>query len=159
MKFRDLDFEVKNLLDMEGPAMKLVESVDESGDRANEQLYIAAMGNNYTYVYAKVNETALMMYCQGRITTKELFMLREDDLFYVQKGDDITEHNCNEQFVKKVLSNIVYADFNYYAILERHRLLNPIKDVMHTIRNCYFNGFVSVDSEIHNKQNLNTELL
>jgi hypothetical protein len=156
MKFRDLDFEVKNLLDMEGPAMKLVESVDENGDEENEQLHIAAMGNNYTYVYAKINETALMMYCQGRITTKELFMLREDDLFYVLKGDVITEHNCNEKFVEKVLNKIVYADYTYFTIPERDRLLNPIQEVMQTIRNCYFNRFVSVDSEIHN---INTELL
>ena len=84
MKFIKSDVDI-DLIHSEGSILSLVESEDEVEPK-NERLYLKGLCNQgRAYIYCKVNHFALKLFFQGRLTVKELFLLRSDEPYIIEE--------------------------------------------------------------------------
>ncbi len=140
--------EFKDLINSEGTILSIVESVDDF-DALNERLYLkAACLNGQGTLYAKVNNTALELFFQGRLTVKELFLLRVDELFIIEYNGSQEEVLLDEEFESKVIETISCQDDIYYTLPEGMRLEDPFKEVLKLVNFYYINGLGAHSSAI-----------
>jgi hypothetical protein len=147
MKFQDVPG-VEDLINSEGPILKLVESVDYQ-EMENERLYLrgTCLEGKY-YIYTKVNDFVLELFFQGRISVKELFLLRKDEGFIMEKRDGKQELVfSDEAFENKVLNTIECGNSHYYSLPQGMRLENPFREVLKVIKKDYLNGIGAISVE------------
>ena len=147
MEFRNLP-EFRDLINSEGPILSIVESVDED-DAVNERLYLKARClKGKGTLYAKINNAALEMFFQGRLTVKELFLLRVDELYIIEYNGRQEEVLLDEVFESRVIETIACKDRVYYALPEGMRLEDPFKEVLKLVNFYYINGLGAHSSAI-----------
>jgi len=147
MKFQDVPG-VEDLINSEGPILKLVENVDDQ-EMVNERLYLrgTCLEGKY-YIYTKVNDFALELFFQGRISVKELFLLRKDeDYIMEQRGGRQELVFCDEEFENNVLSTIECGNSHYYSLPQDMRLEDPFREVLTPLKRNFTNSFVIASSE------------
>lgn len=151
MKFIKSEIE-KDLIDAEGTILSLVESVDED-EPLNERLYLKALCNEgRNYIYCKVNHFALKLFFQGRLTLKELFLLRSDESYIIEEmsndGDDKFQ-KCffDEDKQDSYIGKIEVGERIYYSLSPNMRIENPFTDVLRVLENYYINGLVTVPQD------------
>lgn len=147
--FKNSDF--PNLINSEGSILNIVEQkfVTEEGIE-NYRLWLKAYVSSGVNVYVKVNETALLFFFQGRLSVKELFLLRNDETYVIEeiinKQTLIKKHYYSEEFDTDYLSKISCAEMHYYSISKSMRLENPYEDIMKKLELYYINSHESQQS-------------
>ena len=143
MKFRVLP-EFKDLINSEGPILSLVDLIDEE-ESINERLYIkGVILNGKGQIYAKVNDFALRLFFQGRLSVKDLFLLRRDEEYIIELNGNQTVVFCNGEFIDKVINTIECGDYHYYDIDKNMRLEYPFEEIMRIIDRNYIYGVISL---------------
>src|SRR6056297_1477017 len=106
MEFKEIPG-ISDLINSEGAILKLIENIDDQVID-NERLYIRGTcldGN--CFIYTKVNDFALELFFQGRISVKELFLLRKDENYIMECNRKQELVFCDDEFENKVLSTIM----------------------------------------------------
>jgi len=140
--------QLKDLINSEGPILTLVESVDNE-EMTNERLYIRALClKGKGFIYCKINPTALEMFFQGRLSVKDLYLLRADEYFIIEYSGNQDVVFSDEAFIAKVISGIEYATSHYYDLPAGIRISDPFGEVLHFVNRDYFNGHVSISTGV-----------
>jgi len=154
MEFRNA-FDNKDLIHSEGPILSLVENVDDY-EMTNERLYLkgTCLQGNY-HIYTRVNDTSLEMFFQGRLSVKELFLLRKDEDFLMENAQDRTQELvfCNEEFENRVIGTIECGNYHYYSISKGMRLEDPFTEILHFVKRDYTNGIGAISADRTNGNN------
>lgn len=134
---------IPDLLNSEGPLLSLVEIM--SYELENERLYLKGKVGFGKAVYCKVNETALNFFFSGRISVKELFLLRNDEPFIVEikeeSGDVIQNlYWLNNNLENEFLNKLPYYNLSYFAIPESSKIESPNETVIKKLDLFYINS-------------------
>ncbi len=145
MEFKKLP-EFRDLINSEGTILSIVESVDHE-DAIDECLYlkVACLQGKGT-LYARINNVALELFFQGRLTVKELFLLRVDELYVVEYNGRQEEVLLDEAFESRVIETISCKDAVYYSLPEGMRIEDPFKEVLKQVNFYYINGLGAFSS-------------
>lgn len=87
-------------------------------------------------IYARVNPKALELFFQGRITLKELFLLRMDEPFSIEpsssQGDGGGQEKvfADQEFLESVLSTLQCGEDYYHQLPRGMRIENPMDEVL-----------------------------
>jgi len=148
---RDYNFkkseDFPDIINSEGAILCIVEEIYDDDGSENERLWLRGLTADNIYVYVRVNETALQMFFQGRISVRELFLLRNDEDYVIE--EDIEERKVqsrqyySEKFDEKYLMKIACADLNYHSIPKEMRLDNPMEDIMKKLELFWINSHMS----------------
>ncbi len=135
---------IPDLINSEGTILSIVENIS-SPNQAEERIYIKGLCLNGEYaIYAKINEKTLEMFFQGRLTVKELFLLRKDEDFIIEKNGIQELVFCDEVFEKNVIDTIECGNNTYYSQPKDMTIANPFGDVLDIIKRDYMNGIVAI---------------
>ncbi|MFZ4705382.1 MAG: hypothetical protein ACOYMF_05180 [Bacteroidales bacterium] len=135
-----------NLIDSEGPILELVENIDE--ELAEGRLYLKSNClNGKCLIYTKINDTALEMFFQGRLSVKELFLLRKDEDFIMEMEGRQELVFCDEVFEKNVIDTIECGSSHYYSLPQSMRLDEPFREVLHIVKRDYMNGIGAINND------------
>lgn len=132
MKFKNSTFEDSVLLYSEGEILKIVQQDDpENPQNVTPYLRVICNHGNH-YIYVKTNFELMKLYFQGRLTTKELFLTRCDEPYFLQiRGSDkITRHNFSDDFNEIYIETIECGNDIYYALSLHMRIENPFETVL-----------------------------
>lgn len=144
--------EFPDLINSEGPILKIVEQKVLTADSLeNYRLWLRAQVESGAAIYAKVNETALLFFFQGRLSVRELFLLRNDESYVVEEKFDgktfFTQSYYSEKFDADYLQKISCYQMHYYSIPKDMRLENPFDEVLNKFEQYFINS--------HESQSLN----
>ena len=132
MKFKKSPIFHYALLWSEGEILIVV----EPDERKNPQPgipYLRGMCNQGRhYIYTKTNYQLMKLYFQGRLTTKELFLARCDEPYFLQVGgeDEVTSHNYSDEFNQTYIETIECGNFIYYTLSKFMRMENPFNEML-----------------------------
>ena len=134
-----------DLINSGGPILNIVEQkfVTQEGTE-NTRLWLRAHVAAGISIYTKVNETALLFFFQGRLSVKELFLLRNDETYVIEERLDnkpvFKQEHYSEQLEDNYLKKIPCADMHYYSISKGMRLENPYEEVMKKLELYWINA-------------------
>jgi hypothetical protein len=140
--------EFPDLINSEGPIISIVEQkfVTEDGDH-NARLWLRAHVEAGVGIYVKVNESALLFFFQGRLSVRELFLLRNDESYVIEKRVDrksaFKKEYYSEQLDADYLNKIPCADMHFYSIAKGMRLEDPYLEVMKKLEMYFINSHES----------------
>ncbi len=148
--------QIKDILSAEGTILAIRENVDPEGDPQKERLYLMARCDKKNVnVYTKVNNTALELFFQGRISIKELFLLRMDEPYIVEENngpDTEIIHSLvfpDDVFLEDVIDQLNGANQHYYAFSKGTRQQSdPYSEVLKIIDLSYENGVNGPDNAV-----------
>lgn len=148
--FKKSDF--KDLINSEGPILKIVEQKFVTADGTeNYRLWLRAHVESGVAIYAKVNDTALLFFFQGRLSVRELFLLRNDESYVIEEKIDgntvFKQKYYSEKLDADYLQKISCADMHYYSIPKDMRLENPYIEVMKKLELYFINSHESKPSK------------
>lgn len=147
--FKEIN-EIKPLIESEGPILSIVELEDENNN-FNERIYLKATClNGDRYIYTKVNFYALELFFKSRISVKELFLLRMDEFYILEKADNYAnqiEYFYDDHFKNIVIDSIECGDYYFNQIDKNMRDYDPFNDTMKFLDMMYINGVVTIRSE------------
>jgi len=107
MKFKRL----WDLINIEGGVLTVYQG------RRKEQLYLGALNFKHGYrVYCKTNDIVLEMFLHGRISLKEMFQIRGDEPYFIEKNKKIEEVFIEEIKVSPILDSLEFANSHYYTL-------------------------------------------
>jgi len=144
--FEKSDF--PDLINSDGPILSIVEQkfINEDGV-TNTRLWLKGHLGFGKNLYSKVNETALLFFFQGRISVRELFLLRNDELYLLEENlDNKVLYNpifYSNKFDEDYLQKIACANQNFYSIREDMVLKNPYESVMKKLELFWINSHES----------------
>ena len=143
IKFKKQDY-MSDIINSEGSLLSIVEITSDTTE--NERLYLKGKIGFGTSVYCKVNETALNFFFSGRISVKELFLLRNDELFIIEKKDEKGSLNqkiygFTEEFENEILNQLPFYNLNFFAIPESARIVLPYENIIKKLNIYYINSF------------------
>jgi hypothetical protein len=141
IKFQKQDY-IQDILNSEGPLLSIVESIPD--DLNNERLYLKAKIGFGKSVYCRVNETALNFFISGRISVKELFLLRNDEPYLYEKKNESNLYQqlywLTDDFEKEILNKLPFYNLSYFSIPESARINLPYENIMKKLNLYYINS-------------------
>jgi hypothetical protein len=137
--------EFDDILNSGGPILNIVEQEFVTADGTeNYRLWLRAHVQTGIGIYAKVNETALLFFFQGRLSVRELFLLRNDEVYVIEERADrksvFKQKYYSEKLDADYLRKIPCADMHFYSISEGMRLQNPFEEVMKKLDMFFINS-------------------
>ncbi|GAA4053338.1 hypothetical protein GCM10022388_19650 [Flavobacterium chungnamense] len=134
IKFAKPEEGFPQLINSEGSILELVESKDPENDLTKERLYLKAFIEPGKSIYAKVNETTLLLFFQGRLSVKELFLLRNDEIYIIEESlnnkKKQTPFYFSENFLQDTINKIQCGNEHYYSLPKDMRIEDPFQEVM-----------------------------
>lgn len=134
-----------DLINSEGPILSIVEQkfVNEDGID-NYRLWLRAHLASGVSIYAKVNESALLFFLQGRLSVRELFLLRNDECYVIEEKEEgksiFKQKYYSDKLDKDYLKKIPCSDKHYYSIAKGMRLENPFEEIMKLLELYFVNS-------------------
>ncbi len=143
MEFTKLSM-FEDLINSEGSILSLVESVDRD-EMPNERLYLKGLClSGRANLYCKVNPFALEMFFQGRISVRELFLLRVDEPYILEYDGKQDVVLSDERFIETIINNLECAYQHFFTLPESMRVNSPFETILHIVNRDYINGLCSV---------------
>jgi|LSQX01.1.fsa_nt_gb hypothetical protein len=147
---------IKDILNAEGTILALRENDDPEGDAQKERLYIMGECDKKNLkVFTKVNNKALELFFQGRISIKELFLLRLDEPYVIEEslgGNAEIKQSyvfADQIFLDEILGDLRGVNQHYYSFCKNTRQhKDPFKEVLQIIDLFYYNGVNGPDSGV-----------
>lgn len=144
-KFKQID-DIPDILNSEGPLLSLVEII--SNEIENERLYLKAKIGFKKSVYCKANETALNLFFCGRISVKELFLLRNDEPFIIETTVDNNIQQkyywLTSDFENEILNKLPFHNLSFFSIPESSKIENPNESTIKKLDLYYINSFGAI---------------
>ena len=84
-------------------------------------------------IYTRTNVTIIEMFLQGRISVKELFLLRKDDYYYIKKQNKFLASTYNKDFHKNIIDKIKCGSAYYDTIspgMRSQKSFDEIKSIL-----------------------------
>jgi hypothetical protein len=129
------------LIDCEGKLLTIMQSV-ENGDELDGRLYIRALLKKPSRsIYAKLNDAALTMFFQNRLSIRDLFLLRCDEPYVICYKNEYQLQYFNDKEPERIIGSIHCGELHYYSFANDSLPNNP-QDVLIGIRNQYINGLI-----------------
>lgn len=143
IKFKKQDY-IPDILNSEGPLLSIVEAICNDSD--NERLYLKANIGFKKSVYCKINETGLKLFISGRISVKEMFLLRNDEPFIIEKIDEKGDFNhqfywYTSEFENEILNSLPFFNLSFFSTPESVRIPSPYENIIKTMGFYYINSF------------------
>jgi hypothetical protein len=132
-----------DIINCEGAILKVV----ELEDGGTERLYVRGLLSDGSNIYAKVNDTALEFFFQGRISIKELFLLRNDEKYILQTKNEYVEKHLFERDLEKIIHSIHCGDHHFHTFHRDSVIENPFENILKVVRRDYFNGITTLKSD------------
>ena len=134
-----------DLINSEGPLLSIVEQKYFTQDSVlNSRLWLKGRLTSGKAIYTKVNETALLFFFQGRITVRELFLLRNDEVYLIEdlleRKTSLNQEYYSEKLDELYLKQLSCASLNYYSIERGMRLEHPFEDVIKKLEQYWLNS-------------------
>lgn len=150
IKFKKPEESFPELINSEGSILELVENKDPEGDLTNERLYLKGFIEPGKYIYTKVNETALLLFFQGSISVKELFLLRNDEIYIIENSSKKQKEQIpfyyDESFLNDYINKIQCGDQHYNLLPMGMRIENPLEEVMKKLELYWSNAHSALKS-------------
>lgn len=89
-------------------------------------------------ILTKINPMALKLFATGRITVSDLFKLRQDDSYYIVRGNSIIRSGLSKE-ANSIIENLSYADCTYFALPTEFQLDAPL-EAWNYYQRCVING-------------------
>ena len=145
MEFKEK--KIKDLINSEGANLQLVESVDED-EMENIRLYLKAKClKGQASIYCKVNQCALEMFFQGRLSVKELFLLRIDEDYIIEFNGSMEAVMCDDDFIYIVIDSIECGNNHYYTLAQTMRAISPFDGILNIVKRDYINALMTVPGD------------
>ena len=97
----------------------------------NEDIFIeSACKNNMQSVLCKINYETLKLYLNGRLRTKELFLVRCHEKFLVRTDNSYESKDFSSEFKANYIKELVYGNFFYYDIEASTRSYADTKEIL-----------------------------
>ena len=145
MEFKETIF--NDLINSEGANLQLVESVDED-EMENIRLYLKAKClKGQANIYCKVNQSALEMFFQGRLSVKELFLLRIDEDYIIEYKGRKEALICDEDFIYTVIDSIECGNNHYDTLAQTMREVSPFDSILNIVKRDYINAMMTVPGD------------
>lgn len=142
IKFKKQDY-MPDILNSDGPLLSIVESIPD--DLNNERLYLKAKIGFGKSVYCRVNETALDLFFCGRISVKELFLLRNDESFIFEKKEESNLYQqlywLTKDFENDILNKLPFYNLSFFSVPESSRINSPNENIINKLKLYYINSF------------------
>lgn len=142
INFKKQDY-IADILNSDGPLISLVESITD--EMNNERLYLKAKIGFNKSLYCKVNETTLDLFFCGRISVKEIFLMRNDEpyLFENKEGSNLYQqlYWLTDEFKQEILNKLPYHNLSYFSIPESSRINSPYENIINKMKLYYINSF------------------
>lgn len=136
-----------DIINSEGGIFEIVQgnaiALKEGKFKESTVIFIKGWADNRRFrIYSKVNFQALSMYFHGRITLKELFLLRIDEPFILETKRGSTQGaKYTQDFVfyddyleRSVLSTLQCGNEYYFQLPEGMRVENPTTGVLDILK-------------------------
>lgn len=143
MKFNK---EFNDLINSEGTILAVVESIAEDGDYP-DRLYVKGSLKGEGFLYAKINTTALEMFFQGRISIGELFLLRCDEKYIIEKRGVQTTKYMFDENLSSLISKLEGFDKHFYMFDPSSRVKEPFASILHVVKRDYCGGLATYNPE------------
>lgn len=139
---------IPDLINSQGPILQIVEgqtiTIAYEGISDRKLLYLKGMDQSGSIViYSKVNVPALELYFQGRLTLKELFLLKIDEPFHLENKKKNTGDTGNSTkewvyiddfFKREILDKLNCGGYYYFQLPQFMRVENPFADVIDVLK-------------------------
>jgi len=134
----------QKLLNSEGNFLTLIEN--ENSDICKERLYIEGMlSQSGGKIISKINDTALNLFFNNKITIKELFLLRNDEPYIIQ---DSKKSKTSKIYTGKdldlLMSEIHCGNHYYFSFSEDERCISS-QEAMKYVDMYFINGLGCIE--------------
>jgi hypothetical protein len=139
-----LEFQL--LLNTEGNSLTLLENTDK--DALKERLYVrGVISNDGGYIISKVNDTALKLFFDNKISLKELFLLRNDEPYILKKRNKpLLIKFFSDKELDVLMSQIHCGNHYFYSFSENERAISP-SEALKKVNLYFINGLGAIESE------------
>jgi hypothetical protein len=133
------------ILNSEGDILTLKENKDP--DALNERMYVQGLLKNAGgHIIAKVNDTALKLFFDNKISLKELFLLRNDEPFLFKKAKSpVSSRFLAGKELDELMSQIHCGEHYYSSFSQNERTISPQKAI-EKINMYFINGLGAIES-------------
>jgi len=133
MKFKRL----WDLINIEGGVL----TIEETVTGIDKRLYLRSFYDGFSKsIYCKLNPTMLELFFQGRITVKEMFLLKSDEDYILGENKKLEKAFISDATESKLIKSIKFADTHFYDLHENIRVQNPFDDILRIVKRDWFNG-------------------
>jgi len=120
---------IKNLLNSEGHILRLLYTTGP--DVKDDDIFIeCASKEKKVSVLCKINYETLKLYLNGRLRTKELFLVRCHEKFLVRTDNSYESKDFSSEFKANYIKELVYGNFFYYDIEASTRSYVDTKEIL-----------------------------
>lgn len=143
IEFRSADIISDIIAQDNNVILALKENVNDL-EPTRERLYFMAKASKLGYrIYTKVNEFVLELFFQGRISVKEIFLLRIDEPFVLERiggnEQEQLEVHYDKTFHDSYLDNLDFGSNAYHSIPQDMKVLSsPLDDELRMLKENYY---------------------
>lgn len=130
MEFKKGQFDNNVIINSDGDILVIVENVNDDNINEERPFLCILCNNGETKIYAPTNKEVLTLYFQGRLMTKELFLIKMDQLYYIENNGVITEMEYSEEFNNSFIETIDVGNMIFYTIPRDMRIEDPFETIM-----------------------------
>jgi len=123
---------IKDLLNSEGPILRILEDSDAELDQHN--LYVEGVFNNDgSRILCKISPEALRLYLNGRLRTKELFLIRSDEEYISRNHNEYIKVRFNEDLRYRLNEGLNCANYFYTEMPDGMRSSADPSEIMRIV--------------------------
>lgn len=123
---------IKDLVNSEGPIVRLQERTDMRPDQHN--LYVEAlMKDGQKRILCKISPETLRLYLSGRLRLRELFLVRNDEIYIIHTGKKYEFVRYSEDLAYEVYNTLATGCSYYTELSEGMRSYSNVSDVMRIV--------------------------
>ena len=109
---------VRDILNSEGPTLHLVRRMD-SGSLENSLYIESTCSKKPRRVLCKTTPEILALYFEGRLRTKDLFIVRSDEKYYIKRGSDYSMSSYCIAFREDYIEDLTCGNLYYTELYGR----------------------------------------
>jgi hypothetical protein len=104
--------EIRDLLNSEGPILRLLKKTDTSPPEHDLYIECRCKGKP-SRIICKISAETLDLYLKGRLRTKELFLIRSDEEFIVRTAKNYNKKRFGSKFSNDCIDNLSCGNYYY----------------------------------------------
>jgi hypothetical protein len=123
---------IKDILNSEGPILRLLEKTDAEPDQHN--LYVEGLlKEGDGRILCRISPETVRLYLNGRLRTKELFLVRSDEEFFTGKGNAKRSVRFGERLRERINEDLACGNYFYTDLPEGMKSHKDPSEIMRFI--------------------------